>query len=189
MQESWCELKKKKDFARRSFPQNSPSSVWLDVMFAALSAVSRLSDSATEEGGGNSSSQLHKRRPFSGGRPSPVVTAAALQIHGALNVELSAQSATFSRVFLQLGWVFFFAPSLVFCQSHAKQRPSQASLCLGANEPALRYCCSDADNGGGCQCCPSASEAQTGPSARIQSLKNFVHPLDDYVNCVILVSI
>lgn len=159
-------------------------------MFATLSAVSRLSDSATEEdgGGGNSSSQLHKRRPFSGGRPSPVVAAAALRIHGALNVERSAQSATFSRVFLQLGCCFF-SPSLVFCQSHAKQRPSQASLCLGANEPALRYCCSDADNGGGRQYCPSASEAQTGPSARIQSIKNFVHPLDDYVSCVILVSI
>lgn len=115
MQESWCELKKKKDFARRSFPQNSPSSVWLDMMFAALSAVSRLSDSATEQGGlggVNSSSQLHKRCPFSGGRPSPVVAAAALQIHGALNVELSAQSATFSRVFLQLGWVFFLPPPL-----------------------------------------------------------------------------
>lgn len=80
-------------------------------MFAALSAVLRLSDSATEEGGGDSSSQLHKRRPFSGGGPSPVVAAAALRIHGALNVELSAQSATFSRVFLQLGW-FFLPPPL-----------------------------------------------------------------------------
>lgn len=185
MQESWCELKKKKDFAR-SFPQNSPSSVWLDVMFAALSAVSRLSDSATEE---------------EGGRGWGIVAAnyisvdphrwSLLQLFGFTapwmrssrhNQPHSAESSCNSPG-------FFFAPSLVFCQSHAKQRPSQASLCLGANEPALRYCCSDADNGGGCQYCPSASEAQTGPSARIQSLKNFVHPLDDYVSCVILVSI
>lgn len=73
-------------------------------------------------------------------------------------------------------------------QSHGQQRSSQAPLCPGANQLALR-CYRNAGGDGSWLSILSECQAQTGPPARIQSVQIVVHPLGDYISCGICNSI